>query len=296
MSSSPSQWLDLQYGPHALHSFHLLCPDNASQTTPLLVFVHGGAWGRFLPCSSDKVSPSHPSRSGDKNDLLPFAHRILELGACSVALINYRLTSPSNRLQHPAHCDDVLQAIEFLHSPTEDAPYAAYYDAKQLHLAGHSCGAHILATLFMDHTDAFPYASRLPDDALIPHIRSISCSEGLFDLDLLIQNFPSYRRWFLASAFGDQQDYRAVSPVHYSLREGSSVRWLILHSTGDRLVDLVQSEAFFAKLTDLGVSPEKDWESLEGDHDQILDTAAYALAIHTFVLRESQVLATSSKA
>lgn len=211
--------------------------------------------------------------------MLPFARQTLPLARCSVALLNYRLTTPDDPLRHPAHCTDVLHALDFLHTPPP--LLAGTYDPTQIHLAGHSCGAHILASLFMTHAnDAFPSPS--PD--LASHVRSISLSEGLYDLDLLLLSFPSYRRFFIVDAFGDHASYRPFSPAFYPATLNPACRWLIIHSKGDRLVDLPQSNAMLAALQLISAPVQSDFTSLEADHDQILVSEAYATIILRFVL------------
>jgi len=247
---NPSQSIDFFTPPNS---------DSESKPPSLLVYVHGGAW-----------------RSGDNKDLHPFAARFVEQTHIPVALVNYRLTTPSSQsVTHPMHAQDVLDALDFILS---DPSLQSSFDHSNLHLAGHSCGAHILTSIFLD-------SSLLsPSQTLISAVKSISLSEGLYDLDLLLSTWPSYRS-FVEPAFGDQTNFHTFSPVRYPARKNSHhIRWFIMHSTGDELVDLPQSSSIYNHLLNLGASVSRDWTSLHGNHDEVLSTETYIniIAQHVF--------------
>ncbi|OBZ75338.1 putative isoprenylcysteine alpha-carbonyl methylesterase ICME [Grifola frondosa] len=119
-----------------LHQFDLYVPlQPFSQDTrppPLIVFIHGGAW-----------------RSEDKSDHAALARRLAALSAFPVAVPNYRLTAPPTPVRHPAHAQDCLRFLHFLLSWPGSLTSPRPYDASRLYLLGHSCSAHILASIFL---------------------------------------------------------------------------------------------------------------------------------------------------
>ncbi|KAI5122067.1 hypothetical protein M0805_006050 [Coniferiporia weirii] len=274
--------IDVPYGPLPAHRLDLHFPPSpiTGPPRPLVVFVHGGAW-----------------RSEDKADHAQLAARLALRTGCAVAVLNYRLTprdppehghdsNSNSELRHPTHAEDVLRALTFLVSSPNDSSADALtalhdtYDPTALFLIGHSCGAHILACLFLDSSTPTP--SLTPPPALLASARAIALSEGIYDLDLLLGRFPSYRTWFLANAFGNLPDYAAFDASRYPLRaDGAHIRWLVIHSPGDSLVDLAQAEKFYAHLQSAlgpleGDRVQRDWTTISADHNDMLRTEQYA--------------------
>ena len=76
---------------------------------------------------------------------------------CAVAVPNYRLTTPESGLQHPAHAEDLLAFLEFARAwagPDGDAAY----DPARLYVVGHSCSAHMMASILLAPSDDAPVA------------------------------------------------------------------------------------------------------------------------------------------
>jgi len=111
----------------------------------------------------------------------------------------------------------------------------------------------------------------------------------LFDLDLLLHSFPSYR-YFVFPAFGERQSYSAVSTTNFALKS-TSIRWMIVHSKGDSLVDFQQAEAIFNRLSTIYTEagrPEyvfKDWSTFDSEHDQILATEEFPSLVADFIAK-----------
>ena len=215
---------------------------------------------------------------------------------------NYRLTKPETPIKHPAHAEDVLQFLHFLldwEGPSDYVQKPAY-DPKKLYLVGHSCSAHMLASVYLSPsptspTTTFPGLENLePSERLLESTQGIVFSEGIYDIDLLIDSFPNYKSWFIANTFGDLESYAPFNTAAYGLRLGARhVHWLIMHSRKDTLVDLKQSEKFrehLKKLTGIvenaeGESGKVKWDdTLEEDHDEVLETEGYARKVAEFVL------------
>lgn len=115
---------ELSYGSNALQKLDYWKP--AAPGSPLLVFVHGGAW-----------------KIGDKRDAVgEKGGHALQQGY-SFASINYRLV-PSCTVEEQAQ--DVANAVAHLIKNAEKLGF----DAKRVALMGHSAGAHLAALVGTD--------------------------------------------------------------------------------------------------------------------------------------------------
>ncbi|KAI0040487.1 alpha/beta-hydrolase [Auriscalpium vulgare] len=272
-------FLDLPYVPAAhsrdrFHEFDIFIAPHQSRKEPglppLICFVHGGAW-----------------RSEDKGDHSDLARRLAAHTGAPVAVPNYRLTTAANRLQHPAHAEDLLAFLHFMLDwagpPGASAPL---YDPRQVYLVGQSCGAHMIASVLLD--SAAP--SLAPAPALLRAVQGVALSEQISDVDALLESFPDYRQWFIANTFGDLPSYADVNTAKMPRREGGlHTRWLIIHSTGDSLVDVRQSRLMYDHLRDAGDgglaggAVEKNWDELDGEHNEILSSEKYARIVADFI-------------
>ncbi|KAF9552892.1 alpha/beta-hydrolase [Agrocybe pediades] len=256
--------------------------ESQSQSSPSLIcFIHGGAW-----------------RSEDKRNHEQTARNLVKATGCPVAVPNYRLTPTNNTdpaFFHPMHVLDMLQFLSFIRGwkpapnsngagANANATVNFALDPNSLILLGHSCSAHMLASVFLHNPD-----SRLaPSPELASAVKAIVFSEGIFDIDLLLARFPDYRGWFIEAAFGAAPSFDEYSVVKYPLlSRGSSspISWLVLHSKGDTLVDQSQSDAMFAHLLDI-TGPENvslDVDNLKEEHNDILVTETYANLVGDFV-------------
>jgi len=253
----------------------------------LLVFVHGGAW-----------------RAGDKSQHTDMARKLATQHNVAVCAVNYRLTQrdpPSDAqdlVSHPMHAMDVLMAIEFLHSwPAEGkrTPRAGEegrpelpgvgFDPERLFFIGHSCGAHILSTLFLYPPAMF--ALPATPTPILKATRAVLLSEGIFSITRLLENFPSYID-FIEPAFGhsttgeSSSKYDIFSANHYDLRVGGEhIVWWVVHSKADNLVDMDQPQLMFESLEVLTEDEgeglvHKDWDTLTADHDEALDEPRFS--------------------
>ncbi|KAA1474917.1 alpha/beta-hydrolase [Dentipellis sp. KUC8613] len=251
-------------------------PDNRP-APPVICFIHGGAW-----------------RSEDKADHSNLAQSLATYTGCPVAVPNYRLTprSPASGeevLRHPAHAEDVLRFLAFLLAwPGPTNHNGLQFDPSRLFLVGHSCSAHMLAAILLDTPDT---PSVTPTPELLQAVKGAIFSEGIYDIDLLLKSFPDYRDWFIANAFGDRPSYADVSVATLPHREGGAhIRYLIIHSKGDTLVDQPQSEAMYGHLVHLDGADTtqgrvvKNWGELEEDHNDILRGKEYVRIVGDFVL------------
>ena len=261
-----------------------------------------------LPCSAPlqprlhRSSSAAPLHSEDKADWAPLARARVARTRLPVAVPNYRLTSPQQPTQHPDHAADILQCIAFLASwpgpdtgtgtatatATEHPPGAP----SALYVLGHSCSAHMLASILLD--SAQPCLAPAPQ--LLRLVRAAVLSEGIYDLDALCRSFPSYKAWFVANAFGDRPSYASFNVAEHPARLGGEhIRWLVLHSTGDTLVDRLQSETMYAHLVDVAgaaagaggvLRVEKSFDELTEGHNDLLSGEVYPRLVADFVLAD----------
>lgn len=218
--------------------------------------------------------------SEDKSDHAQLAHRLLQRTQYAVAVPNYRLSPAApdaGPVVHPEHASDMLTALEFL---VRTPPKAL--DFTRIFLIGHSCSAHMLASTFLSS----PFEELTPSQELLRAVQAIALSEGIYNLDLLCESFPTYRSWFVEAAFGPPSDtdgYGRFSVAEYPIREGfSHAQWLLVHSRGDTLIDQKQADTFFSHLQasfsaeGMGDLVRKNVTSISMEHNDMLKTDAYS--------------------
>ena len=234
----------------------------------------------------------------DKGNHIELAKRLVSRTRCVVAVPNYRL-SGGEPLHHPEHAKDVLQFLSFVLTRTglEDQEVDGtpiMYDASRIYLIGHSCATHMLTSIFLDSSAVTPELT--PSPSLLRSVRGIIMTEGIYDLDLLLSSFPSYRTWFVEDAFGERASYSEISAIRWPLwNEGAHVRWLVVHSPRDSLVDPRQSEAIFDHLTQLYTAAHlplsshvlKNMDTLQWEHDRILLRPEFVNIVGEFVVISS---------
>ncbi|KAJ7774743.1 Alpha/Beta hydrolase protein [Mycena metata] len=249
-----------------LLSFDLHVPPSARDGS-IIIFVHGGAWG-----------------GGDKSKHQELASQLAMASRFPVLVPNYRLTTKANKFHHPGHTEDILHFLEFL--TTWEGTLNT--TGRGMYLVGHSAGAHILASIFLDSSAISP--SLTPSPAVLRATRGIVLVEGIYDIDLLLARFPAYRDWFIAAAFDDRQSYADASTTKLPLWKDESfqARWLVVHSTGDTLVDSPQSEGMYEHLRALyggaaNTQVARTFDQLDMEHDDVLDAPLFIEIVRAFV-------------
>lgn len=264
---------DLRYGEHPLHTWDLYIPSGISESPDskakgVIVFVHGGAW-----------------RSGDKSEHETLARNLLSASKLPIAVPNYRLsprTPPPDSeasIKHPVHVQDTSLALDAIISSQNLRQIS---DTSRVFLIGHSCGAHMLASLLLDPPAGEGAPSDLrPSVAVNDAIKGVVLAEGIHDLDLLLETFPSYQD-FVQGAFPGS-NFSPFSVTRYSVREGAPLRWLVVQSHGDTLIDEAQAASMYAHLqSEYGrmgwdtALVQKDFDSTTEDHDKVLLTTRFA--------------------
>lgn len=132
--SLPAQnYIDVSYGSDTSQKMDVYLPAGRSDTTKLIILIHGGAW-----------------TEGDKDEFLPYIPVLQQkLPEYAIANINYRLaTSTANRF--PAQENDVKAAVSFLVNKAPD-----YHISNIIVLLGASAGGHLaLLQAYKDTTTA----------------------------------------------------------------------------------------------------------------------------------------------
>ena len=122
-------------------------------------------------------------------------------------------------------------------------------------------------------------------------IRAVACVEGIFDLDELLDEYPTYD-YFVEQAFGkDRALYAGESPTRWELyQDGPFLDFLILHSPNDELLSTRQHQSYVQRLTSLcgwtnGLLESKrgrcelDFESLQGKHEEVPHSKALTVRL-----------------
>ncbi|KAF5381054.1 hypothetical protein D9615_003879 [Tricholomella constricta] len=261
----------------ALRQLDLYLPVIHSPPPPLVVFFHGGAW-----------------RAEDKADHKKLARSLVSATGFAVVVPNYRLTPRDppgdDHFRHPGHAEDALQALIFLTTWQGPSALGPIYDPDRLYLMGHSCSAHMLSSIFLDSSSITPTLT--PPPSLFKAVKAIVMSEGIYDLDLLLTSFPDYLAWFVRPTFGRRASYAPFSTNAFSLID-THIKWLIIHSKGDTLVDLPQSEAMYRRLCELNGSEAstrvyRNTEKLRGEHNDILLGLDFVDIVKDFFLSQGE--------
>lgn len=114
------------------HLLDIYLPPNARANTPLIIWVHGGAW-----MLNDKYA--------DMNYMKNTIRAFIDSGY-ALASIDYRFSTTA---PFPAQIQDCNQAVEFLYE------HAAQYklDANRIALIGFSAGGHLVSLLGLSHNN-----------------------------------------------------------------------------------------------------------------------------------------------
>lgn len=236
------------------------------------------------------MASDHNVRSGDKSGYQVLAQNLVQATNLPVAAPNYRL-SPSrplsdiavntSTLKHPSHTEDIAMALGSISAYVKESCPQIDKDFV-IFLVGHSCGAHMISTLILDPPEGenTRLAQPIPPE-LHELIKGSIIIEGIYDLDLLLADFPDYKD-FIYGAFPaiNQAQLSPFSVNHYAPRQGARTPWLVLHSPGDTLVNVAQAQAMYEHLVNAYSQDNAesrasliryDFTTLTQDHDDLLE-------------------------
>lgn len=212
----------IAYGPKNRQVLDIALPANRSSNTPVVVFIHGGAWVM-----------------GDRSVFATEIQRFADAGiAC--ASINYRYASDITHVHHPELPGDVRAAVDFIVSKSEEWQVSR----DRFGLVGHSAGGHLALTTAYGYNDG--------------RIKACASWAGLLDLtaddQLAITGAPALFKTYLGAPLNSAADtlqYRGASP--YWLATTYSVPTLLIHGTNDIGVPYADAQRMKTKLDQLKV-------------------------------------------
>lgn len=192
-----------------------------SEKSPLVVFIHGGAWSIGDKDSGAGSKASHFTEAG-----------------YAFATVNFRMRPD---VEVAAMVQDIANAIAWLAGNADDLGF----DADNIILQGHSSGAHLAALLALDST----YLVNAGVDPA--SIRIVSLLDGAgYDIERQVQfggNGDLYR-----SVFGeDTSVWNKMSPLTYAER-GESQSDFVIHYVDGRRASEIQSKALAEAISRTG--------------------------------------------
>lgn len=219
---APKQLLDESYGTHQQQKMDVFLPGGRSSSiTPLLIYIHGGAW-----------------IDGDKSEFLQIKS-ILEKEFPDYAFVslNYRLfdfATGENDISRQEQ--DIISAMEFIESQTNE-----WGISSQTVIAGASAGGHLaLLHAFKNNTSHLKAAVAFFPPTDLTQLHAFSPITSL-TLNALVGGTPSS-----AGAA-----YRALSPVNFV--DDRDVPTIFFHGDLDAVVPIAQSRLLEETLKAAGV-------------------------------------------
>ena len=214
---------EIKYGRHTRNTLNMALPANRTDSTPVVIFIHGGAW-----------------MFGDKSVHLAEMEKFAQAGiAC--ASINYRFASELTGVHHPALPNDVKAAVDFI------ASKASLWgiSANRFGLVGQSAGGHL--ALLTSYT--------LNNDGRIKACASWAGVVNLLDeAQMAIAGAPLVSKTYVGCGLKSANDtlrYREASP--YFMATSESVPTFFLQGTKDIAVPYSSVVNMQQRLAELGV-------------------------------------------
>ena len=218
--------MDVSYGDDAAQKMDIYLPAGRStDTTRLMVLVHGGGWN-----------------AGDKSEFTPYLVSLrLKFPNYAIANINYRLaTIASNHF--PTQEIDMKSAVDYLVRNS-----GSYHISQKIVLVGASAGAHM--ALLQAYKYSSPEIKAVvdffgPTDVADLHNFYASGSERQTAIEILMNGSPN----------SNSVLYEQSSPVNYVTLQSPPT--IIFHGTMDNVVPIAESVALNSRLSNAGVVSE----------------------------------------
>jgi acetyl esterase/lipase len=204
---------DVSYGPDAYNILDLSLPAGRTSQTPIVVFIHGGGW-----------------REGSKEQYTSIIGDFVAQGFAT-ATINYRPANADAKISYIQLLEDIDKALAYL----QDNEGKNIYNGSNVHLFGHSAGAHL----------ALLYAYRNNTRGQVKSVISLSAPTDLEDL-LEKDVFPTLLYNLVGS--DDLDKFKDASPITHATP--SSVPTFFIHGKADESVPYRQSEMLFQQLSE----------------------------------------------
>lgn len=211
---------NVSYGSDAALRMDIYLPaGRKTDSTKLVIMVHGGAW-----------------LEGDKNDFAPYVAILKQrLPGYAIANINYRLATTSGNF-FPTQENDMKAAVDFLFEKTTE-----YNISKKIVLLGASAGAH------MSLLQAYKYAN--------PKIKAVISYFGPTDMVSLYNTASVNAKIGLQLLLGGTPAisslYQQSSPANFV--DAQDPPTIIFHGAADPIVNVAQSTLLRDKLQAAGI-------------------------------------------
>lgn len=194
---------------------------NIKGNTPLIVFIHGGAWEK-----------------GSKNNLLHYLIPYAEMGYVT-ATVQYRLSKTD---KWPAQLNDVESAITWLRNNAEKY----HINNKSIALAGGSAGAHLAMMAAYSNT-ATSSGNTTPFN-----VQAVVNIYGPTDLTTEVAINEGRVQRLIGKMYNEAPEvYKDASPLFYVTKNAPPT--ISFHGTIDDLVPYEQSVRLHKKLQEVGV-------------------------------------------
>jgi acetyl esterase/lipase len=224
LALADTSMLDVPYGTHPRQVYDVYLPANRSNTTPVVLLIHGGAWS-----------------AGNKTELAGYVNLVrTKWPEAAIVNMNYRLASNEEGIHHAEIMDDIHAAVLHIVAAADN-----YSISTNVAMLGVSAGAQ-LAMIY-----SYAYNS------------DIKCVGSIFGPTIINDYawYSSVNLWLggpvqdiLSEYVGQPWDstaYRAVSP-YWQVSETSQPT-ILFHGSLDPIVPVYQSQWMSGKLNTLGV-------------------------------------------
>ncbi len=220
-------WKNLSYAHVGRHSLalDLFIPQQAKRPVPLVVYIHGGAWGGL-----------------DRTE--GFANELLQHGF-ALACVDYRLT---NEAVFPAQVQDCKAAVRWLRAHA--AEYG--YGADKIGAIGDSAGGHLVAMLGVTPDDPDLEGDE-GNPGVSSRVQAVADYFGPTDLIALGASATTGPIPQLLGGPVDQNKEKARQASPLFLVTAAACPFVIVHGDSDKLVPIQQSIDFYNALQKAGV-------------------------------------------
>ncbi|MCK5778579.1 MAG: alpha/beta hydrolase [Rhodospirillales bacterium] len=202
------------YGNHPRQTLDLYRPSDRPGPLPTILFFYGGSW-----------------KGGHKEDYA-FAGRALARAGFLVAVADYRVYP---EIAFPTFVEDGAKAVRWLTEHAGD--YGG--ETKDIHVVGHSAGAHIAAMIALDGT----------------YLEKVGLSQSVLGRWVGLAGpyafYPSEID-YVSAIFQHLEDEDAARPITFV--DGKSPPALLLHGADDETVIPKHSRLLAARLNAAGVA------------------------------------------
>ncbi|MBD0377074.1 MAG: alpha/beta hydrolase [Flavisolibacter sp.] len=222
------------------HLLDIYLPHNAKPNTPLIVWIHGGAW---------MLNDKYADMSYMKNTIREFID-----SGYALASIDYRWSTTA---PFPAQIQDCNQALEYLYAHAEQYKL----NRNRIALIGFSAGGHLASLLALSHNNgvkAFYAAGARPRfkiNCVLDFYGPSDLLAASMSTDTAVNNSRSSIAMLLGAMPVERPDLaRWASPVTYIDKDDPP--FLIVQGEKDESVPNTQSRLLSSSLTLAGVKNE----------------------------------------